>query len=60
MHASRKTLSTVKSSLIAEWTNKGAFLEPLFEDNQSAESFLAFLDGAFLTAYAVVRLYFSL
>ncbi|VDN23139.1 unnamed protein product [Gongylonema pulchrum] len=54
VHASRKTLSTVKPSLISEWTDNTTYVEPLFADKHSAESFLAFLDGAFLGAYALV------
>uniref|UniRef100_A0A0N5AUP0 Sugar phosphate exchanger 3 n=1 Tax=Syphacia muris TaxID=451379 RepID=A0A0N5AUP0_9BILA len=49
LHASRKTLSTVKGSLIETWTHNNT----LFVDIPSAESFLALLDGGFLGAYAV-------
>ncbi|KHN75134.1 Sugar phosphate exchanger 3 [Toxocara canis] len=53
LHASRKTLSTVKPSLIAKWTDNSTHgVAPLFPDTDSAESFLAFLDCAFLAAYA--------
>lgn len=53
VHASRKTLSTVKPSLITEWTDNRTHHEPLFPDKRTAEAFLAFLDGAFLGAYAL-------
>uniref|UniRef100_A0A915Q1M8 Sugar phosphate exchanger 3 n=1 Tax=Setaria digitata TaxID=48799 RepID=A0A915Q1M8_9BILA len=53
VHASRKTLSTVKPSLIIEWTDNSTGEQPLFPDKQAAEGFLAFLDGAFLGAYAL-------
>ncbi|VDD90871.1 unnamed protein product [Enterobius vermicularis] len=49
LHASRKTLSTVKGSLIELWTHN----ETLFPTASSAQSFLALLDGGFLGAYAV-------
>uniref|UniRef100_F1KWC7 Sugar phosphate exchanger 3 n=1 Tax=Ascaris suum TaxID=6253 RepID=F1KWC7_ASCSU len=53
LHASRKTLSTVKSSLIDKWTGNGTHdVAPLFPDAESAESFLALLDCGFLAAYA--------
>ncbi|VDK87309.1 unnamed protein product [Litomosoides sigmodontis] len=53
VHASRKTLSTVKQSLIIEWTDNSTHEQPLFPDKHTAEGFLAFLDGAFLGAYAL-------
>ncbi|VDN93539.1 unnamed protein product [Brugia pahangi] len=53
VHASRKTLSTVKPSLIIEWTDNSSGEQPLFPDRHAAEGFLAFLDGAFLGAYAL-------
>ncbi|KAL3983089.1 Major Facilitator Superfamily protein [Acanthocheilonema viteae] len=53
VHASRKTLSTVKPSLINEWTDNSTGEQPLFPDKHTAEGFLAFLDGAFLGAYAL-------
>ncbi|EFO17016.1 hypothetical protein LOAG_11487 [Loa loa] len=53
VHASRKTLSTVKHSLIIEWTGNSTGEQPLFPDKHAAEGFLAFLDGAFLGAYAL-------
>uniref|UniRef100_A0A0R3S6J2 Sugar phosphate exchanger 3 n=1 Tax=Elaeophora elaphi TaxID=1147741 RepID=A0A0R3S6J2_9BILA len=53
VHASRKTLSAVKPSLIIEWTDNSTGEQPLFPDKHAAEGFLAFLDGAFLGAYAL-------
>ncbi|CAG9540681.1 unnamed protein product [Cercopithifilaria johnstoni] len=53
VHASRKTLSTVKPSLIIEWTDNSTSEQPLFPDKHTAEGFLAFLDCAFLGAYAL-------
>ncbi|KAM3725223.1 Sugar phosphate exchanger [Dirofilaria immitis] len=53
VHASRKTLSTVKPSLIIEWTDNSTGKQPLFPDKHAAEGFLAFLDCAFLAAYAL-------
>ncbi|VDK83137.1 unnamed protein product [Onchocerca ochengi] len=53
VHASRKTLSTVKPSLIIEWTDNSTSERPLFPDKHAAEGFLAFLDCAFLGAYAL-------
>ncbi|VDN06063.1 unnamed protein product [Thelazia callipaeda] len=53
VHASRKTLSTVKPSLITEWTDNSTGEQPVFPDEHSAEQFLALLDGSFLVAYAV-------
>uniref|UniRef100_A0A914R2Y3 Uncharacterized protein n=1 Tax=Parascaris equorum TaxID=6256 RepID=A0A914R2Y3_PAREQ len=61
LHASRKTLSTVKSSLIDKWTDNGTHgVAPLFPDAESAESFLALLDGGFLASYAFVSFIFYL
>lgn len=52
LHASRKTLSTVKGSLIELWTNNHTEANPLFPDQKAAESFLAVLDCGFFAAYA--------
>jgi hypothetical protein len=62
-HASRKTLSTVKSSMIAQWTpydhwevQPSSNRSSLFVDDKSAQSFLGILDGGFLGAYAIVSI----
>uniref|UniRef100_A0A915CJU0 Uncharacterized protein n=1 Tax=Parascaris univalens TaxID=6257 RepID=A0A915CJU0_PARUN len=44
LHASRKTLSTIRSSLIDKWTDNSTHgVAPVFPDAGSAESFLALL-----------------
>ncbi|VDL70411.1 unnamed protein product [Nippostrongylus brasiliensis] len=53
IHATRKTLSTVKPSMIATWTHGTPSRPPLFPSDQSASEFLAMLDGGFLLAYSV-------
>ncbi|VDK41707.1 unnamed protein product [Anisakis simplex] len=59
LHASRKTLSAVKTSLVDVWTGNGSGVDSnltvsaLFPDAASAEQFLAVLDFAFLAAYAL-------
>ncbi|MFH4978838.1 hypothetical protein AB6A40_005547 [Gnathostoma spinigerum] len=55
MHASRKTLSTVKPSLINVWTANTTSGHTLFDNDEEAEDFLSVLDSGFLAAYAVVR-----
>ncbi|CAJ0929010.1 unnamed protein product, partial [Mesorhabditis belari] len=52
IHATRKTLSTVKSSMIHVWVVNSSD-SSLFPTKQAAEEFLAFLDFGFLVAYAV-------
>uniref|UniRef100_A0A914X938 Sugar phosphate exchanger 3 n=1 Tax=Plectus sambesii TaxID=2011161 RepID=A0A914X938_9BILA len=58
-HATRKTMSTVKSSFIDQWMAlpSNSSLPPsraaFFTDRQDASAFLGLLDGAFLGAYAV-------
>ncbi|KAE9414584.1 hypothetical protein Angca_002661 [Angiostrongylus cantonensis] len=52
IHAARKTLSTVKPSLIATWTHGTPTVPALFPSEQSASEFLAVLDGGFLLAYS--------
>lgn len=59
IHASRKTLSTVKPSMIEIWTHNSSHSGPLFPNEQSASEFLALLDGAFLFAYAFVSPFHS-
>ncbi|KAK6037810.1 hypothetical protein COOONC_24685 [Cooperia oncophora] len=53
IHAARKTLSTVKPSMIATWTHGTSTKPPLFPTDQAASEFLAMLDGGFLFAYSV-------
>ncbi|KIH42996.1 hypothetical protein ANCDUO_27012, partial [Ancylostoma duodenale] len=53
IHAARKTLSTVKTSMIATWTHKTETEPPLFPSDQAASEFLAKLDGGFLLAYSI-------
>ncbi|CAJ0602724.1 unnamed protein product [Cylicocyclus nassatus] len=53
IHATRKTLSTVKPSLIATWTQGTETRPPLFPSDQAASEFLAKLDGGFLLAYSI-------
>ncbi|CAB3406137.1 unnamed protein product [Caenorhabditis bovis] len=54
LHATRKTLSTVKPSLIETWTrNSSTPHGPLFPTKQSAAEFLGGLDTGFMVAYAV-------
>nr|CDJ88140.1 Major facilitator superfamily MFS-1 domain containing protein [Haemonchus contortus] len=53
IHATRKTLSTVKPSMIATWTHGTPTKPPLFPSDQAASEFLAMLDGGFLLAYSV-------
>ncbi|PAA65147.1 hypothetical protein BOX15_Mlig033880g1, partial [Macrostomum lignano] len=63
-HASRKAVSTVKDSLIKEWTPPNSShphllpaanwqREPLFSSSKSAKEFTGVLDTAFLLAYSV-------
>ncbi|EYB88669.1 hypothetical protein Y032_0243g3489 [Ancylostoma ceylanicum] len=54
IHAARKTLSTVKTSMISTWTHKTETEPPLFPTDQAASEFLAKLDGGFLLAYSIV------
>jgi hypothetical protein len=70
-HASRKTLSNVKTSAKAVWTREqtefdNRSLVPadvwqrdtyLFDSNDSATQFLGALDAIFMSAYAVVSVY---
>ncbi|EYB88664.1 hypothetical protein Y032_0243g3489 [Ancylostoma ceylanicum] len=53
IHAARKTLSTVKTSMISTWTHKTETEPPLFPTDQAASEFLAKLDGGFLLAYSI-------
>ncbi|PAV56687.1 hypothetical protein WR25_24108 [Diploscapter pachys] len=53
VHATRKTLSTVKPSMIATWTRNTTGHPPLFPSEQAASEFLALLDGGFLFTYAI-------
>ncbi|KAF8373570.1 hypothetical protein PRIPAC_79999, partial [Pristionchus pacificus] len=53
IHAARKTLSTVKGSLISTWTRNTTAHPPLFPSSEAAENFLALLDFGFLFAYAI-------
>ncbi|CAI4226502.1 unnamed protein product [Auanema sp. JU1783] len=53
IHATRKTLSTVKPSMIAIWTQNTTASGPLFPSAQAASEFLAYLDGGFLFAYSI-------
>lgn len=54
LHATRKTLSTVKPSLIHTWTsNTSTPHGPVFPTQQAAAEFLGVLDTGFLVAYAI-------
>lgn len=53
IHATRKTLSTVKPSMIATWTHGTETRPALFPSDQAASEFLALLDGGFLLAYSI-------
>lgn len=53
IHAARKTLSTVKGSLISVWTHNTTSQPALFPTPAAAEQFLAMLDFGFLFAYAI-------
>ena len=61
-HASRKSLSTVKGTVIQIWTDKNfthynstnSVTEQLFTVNE-AERFMGVLDFTFELAYAIVR-----
>uniref|UniRef100_A0A1I7XS24 TLC domain-containing protein n=1 Tax=Heterorhabditis bacteriophora TaxID=37862 RepID=A0A1I7XS24_HETBA len=57
IHATRKTLSTVKPSLIISWTHNTSSTDPLFPSAQAASEFLAMLDGGFLFAYSLVYIF---
>lgn len=53
-HAARKTLSTVKPSLINVWTSNTSSPDgPLFESKQSAVEFLGALDTGFMITYSI-------
>lgn len=66
-HATRKTLSNVKSSISAEWTNMGCFenssvwLLPnqtwncrgLFSSQKTADPFLGYMDTGFMVTYSL-------
>ncbi|CAE1327845.1 SLC37A3 [Acanthosepion pharaonis] len=70
-HATRKTLSNVKSSISAEWTSDGFFpnasvwLLPnetwnrrhIFEGQTKADPFLGYLDTGFMLAYSLGLFY---
>ncbi|CAI2351152.1 unnamed protein product [Caenorhabditis sp. 36 PRJEB53466] len=53
LHANRKTLSTVKPSLITIWTDNSSTPNgPLFASKQTATEFLGALDTGFMITYA--------
>lgn len=59
IHAARKTLSTVKPSLINVWTDNSSSPDgPLFDSEQSATEFLGALDTGFMITYSIVRYFF--
>lgn len=54
IHAARKTLSTVKPSLINVWTDNSSSPDgPLFDSEQSATEFLGALDTGFMITYSI-------
>ncbi|CAJ0580606.1 unnamed protein product, partial [Mesorhabditis spiculigera] len=54
IHATRKTLSTVKPTMIQNWIhNRSSTEPPLFPSEEAAKEFMAFLDFGFLFAYAI-------
>ncbi|KAI3422388.1 hypothetical protein GPALN_012906 [Globodera pallida] len=57
-HASRKTLSGVKSSLLDDWLN-GTTHRPLFHDPTSAQTFLGLLDALFMFCYAFALVFWG-
>lgn len=57
LHATRKTLSTVKPSLIHTWISNTSTPDgPVFPSQQAAAEFLGVLDTGFLVAYAIVSI----
>uniref|UniRef100_F1KWG4 Sugar phosphate exchanger 3 n=1 Tax=Ascaris suum TaxID=6253 RepID=F1KWG4_ASCSU len=63
-HASRKTLSGVKASLIADWTHNSSmngshFYDAFIPTVAEAETFLGLLDALFMAAYAVSLFYWG-
>ncbi|KAL3082874.1 hypothetical protein niasHS_010676 [Heterodera schachtii] len=57
-HASRKTLSGVKSSLSDDWVN-GTDHPPFFHDSKSAQTFLGSLDSLFMFCYAIALVFWG-
>ncbi|TKR87280.1 hypothetical protein L596_011699 [Steinernema carpocapsae] len=69
-HASRKTLSGVKKSMIDEWTNNGThefefesggngIVDPIFPSKDDASNFLGLLDCLFMLAYAAALFFWG-
>ncbi|CAD6193504.1 unnamed protein product [Caenorhabditis auriculariae] len=53
LHATRKTLSTVKPSLVYLWTHNSTTSAAIFPTEQAATEFLGALDTGFMIAYAL-------
>ncbi|KRY84084.1 Sugar phosphate exchanger 3 [Trichinella pseudospiralis] len=71
LHASRKTFSNVKSTMVAVWTAQNKSLPTVFDGEEwigheifetayAAENFLGILDAIFMFCYATVNLLFRL
>lgn len=59
-HASRKTLSGVKSSITADWMHSSSNSSgPFIPSKEEAESLLGLLDSLFMAAYAISMFYWG-
>uniref|UniRef100_A0A914UT96 Uncharacterized protein n=1 Tax=Plectus sambesii TaxID=2011161 RepID=A0A914UT96_9BILA len=64
-HASRKTLSSVKSTITQEWLHSGenfsneSHAHNFFDNAKDAETFLGTLDAVFMGVYAATMFYWG-
>ncbi|EGT35886.1 hypothetical protein CAEBREN_08437 [Caenorhabditis brenneri] len=58
-HASRKSLSGVKSSIKADWLSNSSGHAPLFQNEADAKHFLGSLDAIFMAAYAAALFFWG-
>lgn len=58
-HASRKSLSGVKSSIKADWLSNTSDHAPLFTSEADAKHFLGSLDAIFMAAYAAALFFWG-